>query len=135
MSDARHALLTAIYGTLTSDTTLLSLLGEGGVYDPVPRGAAYPYVSFGDCLTRVADGDEPASEAHRFEIEVHSRTPGRRQVSEITARVGLLIHGADLPVTGFSLVFVTLRTTTITPSRDGRSYRARLRFDALTETL
>ena len=134
MSDSRQALYGAVYDALMGDAGLSALLAGGKVFDHVPRGAAFPFVSLGDCESRPLDGDDTPAEAHRFEVLVHSRAPGRQEVSDIGSRVAaVLTGGGPLSLAGFRLVSFRLRDTSVAASRDQRAYRARMRFEALTE--
>ncbi|MBJ3774820.1 DUF3168 domain-containing protein [Acuticoccus mangrovi] len=133
MSEARHALLEAVYGALTGDAALDALLS--GVFDEVPRGADYPFVAFGEMASRALDGDAAGTVEHRFEILVHSRAAGRREASDIAERVVGLLDGAALTLDGHRLDGLAHRETSVRASRDRRAYVARLRFRALTEAI
>lgn len=133
MSDARQALFSAIHAALTADAALAGILAGDGVFDHVPRGAAHPFVSFGDCNSRPLDGDDPPSEEHRFEVLVHSRAPGRQEASDIAARIEQIMDAGSLAPGGVRLITMRLRDTAVAASRDRRAYRVRMRFEALTE--
>ena len=47
MPSASWALQQSIFATLSADTPLLALLGGARIYDDVPQGAAFPYLTFG----------------------------------------------------------------------------------------
>lgn len=133
MTDARHALLGAVYEVLTNDDALDAMLSGGKVYDGVPRGAEHPFVAFGDLVSAAIDTDAPISVAHRMEIDVHSRAGGQREASFIAERIRTLLDDAALPLEGHRLVSIHHRDTAVAASRDRRAYRARLRFRAVTE--
>ncbi|MEM8663856.1 MAG: DUF3168 domain-containing protein [Pseudomonadota bacterium] len=133
MSDARHALLTAIFTTLMADNDLDAVLSGGKVFDHVPRGASHPFVSFGDFSSEVLDPDETPTERHRFDLLIHSRASGRTEASDIATRIEALLHNQALTLAGCRLIALRLRNTAVAASRDRRSYRVRMRFEALTE--
>lgn len=135
MSHARHSLMEAIYVALFTDTELDGVLAGGKVFDHVPRAAGYPFVSFGDCESRAVDGDDVPAELHRLDVLVHSRAAGRAEASAIAARVGAVLEGATLTLTGAQLVYLRLRDTAVGANSDRRAYRVRMRFEALTETI
>ena len=63
MSSAVWDLQRAVHATLAADTVVLNLLGGARVYDDVPRGAAFPYVSLAAFTARDwATGTEPGTE-------------------------------------------------------------------------
>ncbi|MCF3934459.1 DUF3168 domain-containing protein [Acuticoccus sp. M5D2P5] len=134
MSDARHALLGAIYAAITEDIGLDAILAGDKVFDAVPRGVDYPFVVFGTMTSRALDADDAATMEHRFDVFVHSRAGGRSEVSDIAERVRALLEGPLAPV-GHRLVSMGHRTTEVSASRDGLAYRARLGFRALTEAI
>lgn len=135
MSDARHAVLSEIYRVLMADRRLGEVLAGAKVFDGVPQGAAYPFVAFGEVRSEPIDADDNPAVEHRVEIVVHSRAAGRQESSGIADRVRALIDGAALTPEGHRLVSIRHRDTDVTASRDGRAYRARLRFRALTEAM
>ncbi|MEO1102602.1 MAG: DUF3168 domain-containing protein, partial [Pseudomonadota bacterium] len=109
------------------------VLKGGKVYDHVPRGANHPFVSFGDFSSDLIDPDEPPTERHRFDLQVHSRASGRTEASDIATRIEALLHNTPLSLAGCRLIALRLRNTAVAASRDRRSYRVRMRFEALTE--
>ena len=135
MSQARHALIAAIYEMLVADGELDGVLAGGKVFDHVPRAAAYPFVSFGDFDSAATDGDDSPAEMHAFELLIHSRAPGRAEASAIADRIEALLDGASLTLAGASLVFLRLRDSAVGASRERTAYRVRMRFEALTEII
>jgi len=135
MSDARHALLSAVHGELMADGGLDQILAGGKVYDRVPRAAQHPFVVFGDVSSEPADGDGDGTLEHRLEILVFSREAGRREASDIADRVRSVLDGAALTPAGHRLAGLRHRDTVVSTSRDRRAYQARLRFFALTERI
>ncbi|WP_420392565.1 DUF3168 domain-containing protein [Acuticoccus sp.] len=133
MSDARHALLSAIHQRLTADAVLGAVLAGSQVFDGTPQGVPYPFVATGEVRSRPLDGDDPPTLEHRVELVVHSRAAGRREASDVAERVRMLVDGAALAPAGHRLVSIRHIDTEVIGSRDGRAYRARMRFRALTE--
>jgi hypothetical protein len=52
MASPGWVLQKAIYEALVANAALVALLGAPRVYDDVPRGAAFPYVTFGPSVVR-----------------------------------------------------------------------------------
>ena len=66
MASAGLELQKAIYQKLRSDAALVALLGGAKVYDDVPQGTAFPYITFGRSLVRDwATGTEAGHETRR----------------------------------------------------------------------
>lgn len=133
MTSAQQGLLASVYSVVAADAGLGATLAGGKVYDQVPRGAAFPFVRLGAFTTESLDSGVPPTERHRFDIQVFSRANGRAEVLAIAARLEALLHHAALTVSGYVLTVLRLRETTVAAGRDRRSYRARLRFEAVTE--
>lgn len=132
MSDSRHALLVEMVRVLTSDAALGAMI-DGRVFDGVPQGAVHPFLSLGEITSVPLDGDEGGPIEHRIEIEVHSRSSGRREASEVAEKVTSILDGASLAPVGHRLVALRHRETSVTASREGRAYKARIRLRAVTD--
>jgi hypothetical protein len=133
MSDARNALLSAIHSALAADPELGALLGGARIFDSVPRAAPHPFVAFGEVTSEPVDGDPPVVVRHGLQLFVHSRAAGQREASAIAERVREILDDAALDPSGHRLVALRHRDMQVRPGSDRRSYRARLRFRALTE--
>ncbi|WP_108661178.1 DUF3168 domain-containing protein [Acuticoccus kandeliae] len=135
MSEARHVLLGAIYDAITGDAEFGALLAGAKVYDAVPRGADHPFVVIGAVTSRALDGDDVPVVEHRVELFVHSAASGQGEASSIADGVRGLLDGASPTLEGQRLVSLRHLETGVSATRDGRGYRARLRFRALTEAI
>lgn len=131
MSDARHALLAEIVRVATGDAGLAALIGDR-VFDGVPHGAEHPFVVVREMTTAALDGDARPSMEHRIELDAVSRT-GRSEASGIADRLRRLIEDGGLAPAGHDLAALRHLATAVTGSRDGRSWRARVRFRAVTD--
>lgn len=130
MSDPRFALLQALHGRLLADPAVSNRVT--GVFDPPPRAVGHPFITFGELQSKPLDGDDPPTLEHRLDIIVHSRAHNRREVSDLAERARVLLDDAGLGLSGHRLISIAHRETEIVPSRDRRSYRARVRFRILT---
>ncbi len=133
MAGATWALQTAIHQKLTADQTVLALLGGPHVWDHVPRGVAYPCITFGvtserDWSTGTDDGGE-----HICALHVWSRAAGRHEVDSITTAVRASLHNEALVLPGHHLV--NLRFEFADARRDAADelYHGIIRLRAVTE--
>lgn len=108
-----NALQTAIYARLTTYAPLVALVGAR-VYDAPPKGAAYPYVSFGpmDALTEDADDVDGADVSLQIDVW-SSAQDGQRETKAICDEVHAALHRweANLSTGALAMIEVTrLRT-------------------------
>lgn len=133
MSTAAAALRVAIHDALVADASLTSLLGGPKVYDEVPKAAAFPYVTLGEM--RVADWSTAtdAGEEHQLTLHAWSRQGGHREAHVIAGALLQAIDDAPLTLTDHRLVNLRFALADVRREADGRTYRAVLRFRAVTE--
>lgn len=132
-SSASRALQVSIYETLRTDAGVLAALGGARIYDHVPRGAAYPYVTFGqstvrDWSTGGEDGDE-----HVITLHIWSLAAGRAQVHDIIAAVRAALHDRDLPLAGHRLINLRHEFSEARREPDGERFHGIVRLRAVTE--
>ncbi|MGF1650360.1 MAG: DUF3168 domain-containing protein [Hyphomicrobiaceae bacterium] len=133
MTTAGWALQVAIHQVLVSDAALGAELGGGRVYDYVPRGASYPYVTFGQTAENDwSSGSDQGSE-HLITLHVWDDGRGRRTAHRIVARVRGLLHDATLSLQGHRLINLRHEFTDVRREGDGQTIRALVRFRAVTE--
>lgn len=120
------ALQEALYTKLTSDSTLMNLIG--GVYDKVPEGAAFPYVTLGDVASEHWANLQTSGTLHRLALHVYSRGGGRKEVHQITDRLYALLHEGSLNLSGQSLLAMRFEGAEVTQEPDGISYHGKIRF-------
>ena len=130
---ASAALRAAVYNALLADSALASLLGGAHVYDEVPRGAAFPYVTLGEA--RVSDfsaGSEPGAE-HQITLHAWSRHGGHKEAHLIAGALLQALDDAPLGLTDHRLVNLRFAVADVRREADGRTYHAVVRFRAMTE--
>jgi len=128
MTSASWALQQAVFAALSANTEVHALAADR-IFDAVPRGAAFPYIVVGEA-TEKADGD--ASE-HQLQIHIWSRGGGHREIKHAANAVRDALDGTALTLDGHSLVDLRFASADYTRESDGETYRATLRFRALTE--
>lgn len=102
-------------------------------YDAVPRDAVFPYAAIGDgSETDWSTSTETGSE-HILAVHVWSRAGGHKECKEIAEAIRLALDNASLTVTGQTLIDILYLDTDFARQADGETYRASLRFRAVTE--
>ena len=130
---AAAALRAAIHDALVADASLTSLLGGPKVYDEVPKAAAFPYVTLGEA--RVADWSTAtdAGEEHQLTLHAWSRQGGHREAHVIAGALLQALDDVPLTLADHRLVNLRFALADIRREADGRTYRAAVRFRAVTE--
>jgi hypothetical protein len=104
MTIALWPLQQALYAKETADTALMSLVT--GVFDEVPEGQAYPYVTFGSITEVVQDAHNQRGLAADVVNHVWSKYRGFRQAAEILTALDAVLDRQPLTVTGFKDVSI-----------------------------
>ena len=133
---ASLALQSAVVTALIANADLTTATGGAPrIFDDVPPATPYPYLSIGQTTERDwSTGTEDGRE-HTLTLHVWSRTPGRRQVHEIAALVRATLHLAALTLTGHRLINLRHEFSESRREPDGETYRALVRFRAVTEAI
>ena len=132
MSAASWALQQAIFAALSSDSGVIDAVGER-IFDAVPRGSAYPYIVIGDDKeSDWSTATEPGS-SHALTIHIWSRAAGRRETRLAAEAVIAALNGAELALTGQTLIDLRWLESESTRESDGETVHAQLRFRAVTE--
>lgn len=133
MPTAAPALRAAIHDALVADAPLTSLLGGARVYDEVPQSAAFPYVTLGDAKVSDWSTATEAGEEHQLTLHAWSRQGGHREAHVIAGALLQALDDAPLSLDGHRLVNLRFSVADIRREADGRTYRAQVRFRAVTE--
>lgn len=133
MSSPSWELQKAVFARLAGDAALVALLGGTRIYDDVPRGAAFPYVTFGPNTTRDwSTGTEMGSE-HLLTLRAWSKAGGEKEVHLVLEAIRAALHEAAVTLTGHRLVSLRHETSDAMRGADGETYQGIARFRALTE--
>lgn len=133
MSSPAWELQKAVYDALSADADLIALLGGARIYDHVPRGAAFPYITFGPSTTRDwSTGTEKGSE-HLLTLRVWSKAGGEKEVHLMLEAIRAALHEAALTPAGHRLVSLRHELSDAVREPDGETYQGVARFRALTE--
>ena len=135
-ASASLALQSAIYAALTANADLTAATGGSPrVFDDVPPGTSYPYVTFGQAIERDWSTGTEAGREHTVTLHVWSRASGRREVHQIAALIRAALHDAALALAGHRLINLRHEFTDARREPDGETSHALLRFRATTEPI
>ena len=133
---ASLSLQSAIFAALSANTDLTAATGGAArVFDDVPPGTPYPYVTFGQAIERDWSASATDGREHTVTLHVWSRAAGRREALAIAALIRATLHDAALTLSGHRLVNLRHEFTDSRRESDGETTHAQLRFRAVTEPL
>lgn len=135
MSGSSWSLQQAIYAAVTTDAAVLGLLGAPRVFDDVPQGTPYPYLTLGQSSLRDWSTGSDLADEHILTVHVWSRAGGRRETHEIMAAVRAALHDRALAVAGHTLVNLRHEFSDARREPDGDTYHGIVRLRAVTEPL
>ncbi len=135
MPSASWSLQKAVHTVLTTDTAVLTQLGGPRVWDHVPRGAPFPYVTIGattdrDWSTGTEHGDE-----HILTLHVWSKGAGRKEAESIADQLRLVLHDQPLTLDGYRLVNIRHEFSDTRRDADNELYHGVVRLRAVTEPI
>jgi hypothetical protein len=133
---ASLALQSAVVAALTANPDLTAATGgTPRVFDDVPPKTPYPYLSLGQTIERDWATSSDDGREHTLTLHVWSRTPGRREVHNIAALVRATLHLTALALDGHRLINLRHEFTDARREPDNETYRALVRFRAVTEPI
>jgi len=124
-----------VYGALSANAALTTLLGGSRVYDDVPHAAPYPFVTMGqtsssDYGTSTEDGEE-----HIVTLHVWSAFGGRGEAQQIMGAIRDALHNATLALTGHTLVNFRQQFADVRREGDGITIHGLVRYRAVTQPM
>ena len=135
MTEAASSLHRSVYDTLVADPVITALLGGTHVYDHVPRGSRFPYITFDQTSARDwSTGSGPGYE-HFLTLHVWSQAPGRAELHDIMAAVYNLLHDQQIAVSGFHLINLRQQSSEVRRENDGETWRGVIRLRGVTEPI
>ena len=134
MSCASWALQQAVFATLCMSDDIKELVGDPPrLFDAVPRASAFPYIVVGEDGESNWDTATEAGSEHTLAIHVWSRAGGRKEIKLAAEAVRQCLDGASLALTGHTLVDLRYLSAQFARDSDGETFRASVRFRAVTE--
>jgi hypothetical protein len=135
MPNSTWTLQSAVQSRLTSDATLLGLLGGAFVYDRAPQAAAYPYVTYGQSTTRDWSTGSDRGDEHVLTLHVWSHGDARKSVEAIVEAIRSALHETSLTLSGHRLINLRRDYAETRRENDGDILHGLSRFRAVTEAL
>jgi len=133
-ASASLALQSAVVAALTANAALTTATGgTARVFDDVPPKTPYPYLSLGQTIERDWSTGTDDGREHTLTLHVWSRMSGRKQVHDIAALVRATLHQSALTLDGHRLINLRHEFTEARREPDNETYRALVRFRAVTE--
>jgi len=132
MTSASWALQQAVFAALSADSGVQAVAGER-IFDAVPRGAAFPYIVVGEATEKQTGATGGDLSEHALAIHIWSRGGGHREIKQAAQAVCEALDGAALVPGGHSLIGLCFLSADYSRESDGETYRAVLRFRAVTE--
>jgi hypothetical protein len=133
MTIASLALRRSLHQSLAGHAPLVAVLGGPHVYDEVPRGAAFPYVTLGDAEVSDWSTGSSTGQEHRLTLHVWSRQGGQAEAHIIAGEIIAALEDVPLHPAGHRLVNLRFATADIRREADGRTWHGLVRFRAVTE--
>lgn len=134
VTGAAAELRRAIHAALVADLPLCEALGGARVHDVPPAAPEFPYVTLGEAQVSDWSTATESGQEHRLTLAAWSRQGGHGEAHAIAHLVQQVLHDAPLALEGHRLVNLRLSSAEIRREPGGRSYRALMRFRAVTET-
>lgn len=133
MSNAHWELQKAVCDRLTARAELTAILGGPHVWDHVPRGAAFPYITFGVSTEQDWSTGTEAGGEHILTLHVWSRAAGRHEAEAIIAEIRIALHDASLGLAEHHLVNLRVEFAEARRDAERELYHGIVRLRAVTE--
>ncbi|QRM43986.1 DUF3168 domain-containing protein [Rhizobium sp. BG4] len=132
MASPSYELQVALVARLKSYGDLTAFIGNR-VYDVVPPGADFPYVTIGEADETSDDADCIVAFEISLDIDVWTREPGFEQAKKIGDQVRRAIRSADIELVDNALVDFRHRQTRTFRDEDGLTSHSVLTFEGTIE--
>jgi hypothetical protein len=134
VSSASWALQQGVFAALSANAAVQAVAGNPArIYDAVPRGAVFPYLVVGDDTETNNDTKTEQGAEHELAITAWSRAGGRQECKLAADAVRLALDGAALTLTGHTLIDIRYLSAQFLRESDGETFRAVVKFRAVTE--
>ena len=128
-------LQTALHARLCAHSPLCALLAAGaqGIYDHVPRDAAFPYIVIGAMASRPEAVADAAAQDIGLSLHVYSRGEGQREVKRIMAALSDAMQQGAMNVAGHVLVLCREVSASCGLSPDGETRHGVLQYRLIVD--
>lgn len=130
MSDPSLELQGAIVAALKANGALPTVVG-GRVYDAVPAGAVFPYITLGDGQVLPDKADCISGAEVILQVDVWSRSTGYPEVKTISKAVIVKLDDQPLTVPGQDIIVFEHESTRYLRDPDGLTRHAAITFRSL----
>lgn len=128
-TDPSLALQKAQLDALAADSDLAALSLGARIFDRVPDGSAFPYVTIGDDLVSPLDTVCGSSTEILSTVRAYSRAVGKVEAKRLAARIRfILTKEAGLAVPGFRMLAGYCEGYRINQHTDGLTHHAEINF-------
>ena len=121
----------AIYNRLTADPALNDDIT--GVYDHVPEGTAFPYITIGDVTVTPAGAHDRFGARSTVTLHAWSTFLGRQEITTLVGHLMRLFDHQPLSIDGHATVVVAHEQTVTLRETDPDIRHAAVRFSLTTE--
>jgi hypothetical protein len=125
------AVQSAVIAALKADAPLTALVS--GVFDDVPQGQTYPYVSVGEDVHNEWDTNTTIGSDCSITIHTWSQKRGRKETKAIQAAVYDVLHRAELTFSGYRIISVDFVNSQSFVDADGMTRHGVQTFRVLIE--
>lgn len=138
-ADASWQLQKALHAILSADPGLSALVT--GVFDHVPQGQAFPYVTIGEDVASERSSKTFEGAEHRLAVHAWSRPGpaggglGRKQAKDILAAVWNALAASPPAPEGHELVNLRFVSSETFGEPDGATWHGIARYRAVTQKL
>lgn len=94
----------ALYVKLAAHSDLITSLGGARLYDEVPAGALYPYVTFGAAISTPLGGMGHESAEHELTLDVWSQRRGSGQAKQVLTALAIAFEQESFTLSDATLV-------------------------------
>jgi hypothetical protein len=128
-------LQSALYSKLSANTALCGRLaaGSAGIYDDVPRDAAFPYIVIGDMSSLPEDTQDSRAEDVRMTLHVYSRSGGQRECKRIIDAAADALEDGALNIAGHVAVLCRRLSVSCALMADGETRQGLMEYRLIVE--
>jgi len=135
MTDALFAVQQATYNVLAASSAVQAALGNPPrLYDHVPPGAVFPYVTFGAITALPYDNKDQTGFVQTVTLDIWSRYRGTKEVKDILQALYDALHRASLAVSGEVFISCEFAGADLLPESDGLTYSGKAHFSVITQS-
>lgn len=134
MSDPSFAVQAAVYAALNGNIVINGSPGDVvPVYDHVPQGATYPYVTLDTQIAADADFLASRMDERFFYLNVWSTYRGQKEVWQIMSAIDALLHNQRLILSTGTMVICRVKRKRTSREPDNVTFMGQVTLRILTQ--